>query len=419
MPRALPALRRRRPYLWASAAALFLGGVTGQPSATKLLTIPCTLVVPGNQQRTAPVYGLTECYHATVCIDQPVASDVISPPPAVLPPSPAPAPGGGRTKYNDPAASEAESDAEDATIKDEFFTEDKEDIGTWLMITCPPRLVILSLLKTYHLLPPSLASPLLTVEAPDNEPIPVNEMPGLEPGMGTAWSVGFGTHHMRRLRGESGGEKRRLNEADVGSLYGYKEEGYDDKEAASSDEWDFRRQRFEGPEDGVGRDLGGSGGGNDGGSGGSAGYVGQATQEGGLHTKAAGTEVAMADRLTELEGAEDVNPIDVPEGQPPGTGEGGGPGAGDNPIEPAPPTSPSPPNFVPPKKPDPTTPAAVAQPVAPPQDTYVGGVGEIAMVRVCSREVVCQECGPVNVVPRCTCSMVLYDPLTDPDYFLK
>lgn len=279
----------------------------------------------------------------------------------------------------------------------------------------------------YSSLPPSLASSLFKVEAPEHEPTPANEMPGLEPGMGTAWSVGFGTHHMRRLRGESEGEKRRLDEAEVGSLYGYQEEGYedearssgDDKEAASSDEWDFRRQRFEGPEDGVNGDVDGRGGGNDGGSGGSAGYEGQATQEGGMHTKAAVAEVATADGLTELEGAEDVNPIEVPQGQAPGTGEGGGPGAGDNPTDPAPPATPPPPKFVPPKKPDPTTPAAVAQPVVPPQDTYVGGVGEIAVVRVCSREVVCQECGPVNVVPRCTCSMVLYDPLTDPDYFLK
>jgi len=131
MPRAFATLRRRRPYLWASAAALFLGGVvTGQPSATKLLTIPCTLVVPGNQQRTAPVYGLTECYHATVCIDQPVASDVISPPPAVLPPSPAPAPEGGRTKDKDPpSVPEAESDAEGVKVDEVYLTEDKEDIG--------------------------------------------------------------------------------------------------------------------------------------------------------------------------------------------------------------------------------------------------------------------------------------------------
>lgn len=63
-----------------------------------------------------------------MCIDQPVASDVISPPPAVLPPSPAP--GGGRTKDNEPAASEAESDAEGVKVKDEYLTEDKEDVGT-------------------------------------------------------------------------------------------------------------------------------------------------------------------------------------------------------------------------------------------------------------------------------------------------
>jgi len=246
--------------------------------------------------------------------------------------------------------------------------------------------------------------------------------------MGTAWSHGFGTHHMRRLRGGSEEGERRLDEADIGSLYEYQEEGYedekgsggDDKEAASSDEWDFRRQRFEGAEDGVGGDLGGSGGGNGGESGGSTGYVGQDTQGGGLHTKAAVAEVAMADGLTELDGAQDVNPNEVPQVPAPGTGEGGGPGAGDNPAEPAPPDTPPPPKFEPPQKPDPTTPAAVAQPVVvPPQDTYVGGVGEIAVVRVCSREVVCQECGPVNVVPRCTCSLVLYDPLTDPDYFLK
>lgn len=246
--------------------------------------------------------------------------------------------------------------------------------------------------------------------------------------MGTAWSHGFGTHHMRRLRGGSEEGERRLDEADVGSLYEYQEEGYEDekgsggndKEAASSDEWDFRRQRFEGAEDGVGGDLGGSGGGNGGESGDSTGYVGQDTQGGGLHTKAAVAEVAMADGLTELDGAQDVNPNEVPQVPAPGTGEGGGPGAGDNSTEPAPPKTPPPPKFVPPQKPDPTTPTAVAQPVVvPPQDTYVGGVGEIAVVRVCSREVVCQECGPVNVVPRCTCSLVLYDPLTDPDYFLK
>lgn len=245
--------------------------------------------------------------------------------------------------------------------------------------------------------------------------------------MGAAWSVRSGTHYMRRLRGGREGE-RRLGEADIGSLYGYQEEGYDDevgsgggdKEAASSDEWDFRRQQFQGVEDGVADEVNGGGGGDGGGSGGgSAGYVGQDAQRGGLHTKAAVSEVATAYGLTQLEGAVDENPQEVPQGRDPGTGEGGGPGAGDNPTEPAPPSTPPPPKFVPPKKPDPTTPAAIAQPVVPPQDTYVGGVGEIAVVRVCSREVVCQECGPVNVVPRCTCSMVLYDPLTDPDYFLK
>jgi len=66
-----------------------------------------------------------------VCIDQPVASDVISPPPAVLPPSPAPAPEGGRTKDKDPpSVPEAESDAEGVKVDEVYLTEDKEDIGT-------------------------------------------------------------------------------------------------------------------------------------------------------------------------------------------------------------------------------------------------------------------------------------------------
>ena len=55
------------------------------------MQIPCTSVVPGNQQRVAPVYGLTECYLVTVCIDQPVASDAITPPPEPeLPPTDGP-----------------------------------------------------------------------------------------------------------------------------------------------------------------------------------------------------------------------------------------------------------------------------------------------------------------------------------------
>lgn len=58
------------------------------PPQTQLMQIPCTSVVPGNQQRVAPVYGLTECYLVTVCIDQPVASDAITPPPEPeLPPT--------------------------------------------------------------------------------------------------------------------------------------------------------------------------------------------------------------------------------------------------------------------------------------------------------------------------------------------
>lgn len=243
--------------------------------------------------------------------------------------------------------------------------------------------------------------------------------------MGSAWSAGFGTKHMRRLRGGSEEEERRLNEADVGNLYGYQEEGYDDEvgssggdkagnqEAAASSEWDFRQQRFGGVEEGAPAELSGSGGGGGGvEASGTAGYIGQGTQ-GVLHTKAAVAAVAAADGLTDAEGAVDQDPMPVAQG----TGEDGGPGAGDSPTEPSQPSTPPPPKFVPPPKDAPAPPPV--QQVVPPQDTYVGGVGEIAVVRVCSREVVCQECGPVNVVPRCTCSMVLYDPLTDPDYFLK
>lgn len=50
------------------------------------MTIPCSSVVPGNQEKVAPVYGLTECYRVTVCVDQPVASDAITPPPELQQP---------------------------------------------------------------------------------------------------------------------------------------------------------------------------------------------------------------------------------------------------------------------------------------------------------------------------------------------
>lgn len=44
------------------------------------MSIPCNIIVPGNQQKAPNVYSLTECYYATVCIDQPVAADAIAPP---------------------------------------------------------------------------------------------------------------------------------------------------------------------------------------------------------------------------------------------------------------------------------------------------------------------------------------------------
>jgi hypothetical protein len=58
----------------------------------------------------------------------------------------------------------------------------------------------------------------------------------------------------------------------------------------------------------------------------------------------------------------------------------------------------------------------------PSQRTLPGsmpGVTEITLVRLCSVEHVCQKCGPINVVPRCQCYMILYNPKTDPDYFNK
>ena len=67
-------------------------------SHSQLMSIPCNIIVPGNQRKAPNVYSLTECYYATVCIDQPVAADAIAPPPeqypvgSADPGSPAPAP---------------------------------------------------------------------------------------------------------------------------------------------------------------------------------------------------------------------------------------------------------------------------------------------------------------------------------------
>lgn len=49
----------------------------------------------------------------------------------------------------------------------------------------------------------------------------------------------------------------------------------------------------------------------------------------------------------------------------------------------------------------------------------MAGVAEIGFIRLCSREHVCQKCGPANVIPRCQCYVVMYDPQTDPDYYLN
>jgi hypothetical protein len=56
--------------------------------------------------------------------------------------------------------------------------------------------------------------------------------------------------------------------------------------------------------------------------------------------------------------------------------------------------------------------------VAEVSPTDDGGVAQIQVVRLCSREHVCRSCGPPDVIPQCQCMVVLYDPLTDPDYFL-
>ena len=172
-----------------------------------------------------------------------------------------------------------------------------------------------------------------------------------------------------------------------------------------SDEWDFRRQRFVGEEvveveepqqaeveaqqamatpgvkDGV----------RDADRGGQAGYV---------------VNPDTAAQVASKQDGGALNPL-----TPPTLPNG---------LDPAPTPAPAPAPTKPPTPPKAApVPSRPQEPPAPPVDDYVGGTGEIAVVRFCSREVVCQECGPVNVVPRCTCSLVLYDPKTDPDYFLK
>lgn len=213
--------------------------------------------------------------------------------------------------------------------------------------------------------------------------------------MGPVRTPSFTGHRRLRL-GQGQGPHRRAQDGAEEAFY----------EAATgvpfSDEWDFRRQRFVGEEAPQ-----------------QAEPAEQATTAPGVKD---GGVRESADR--DSQGGYVVNP-DTPAAVVASKQDGGaldpltppawptGPDPAPTPAPaPAPATKPKPPKAAP--VPSPPEPAP-----APPVDTYVGGTGEIAVVRFCSREVVCQECGPVNVVPRCTCSLVLYDPKTDPDYFLK
>jgi hypothetical protein len=187
-------------------------------------------------------------------------------------------------------------------------------------------------------------------------------------------------------------------------------------------EWDFRRQRFRGSQIGMEKDIFEG----DTGKGGSTGFTGQEVS-GRASLKDAAGAVAESVEMKDDDAADVENPQDVGQGEQgagtvPGTAIDGDPdvtgldpgadagdnGSSDNQADST--TSEIPSADIPTPSPD---------PAAPPDVADLGLVGEIAIVRVCSREVVCQECGPINVVPRCTCSLVLYNPLTDPDYFLK
>ena len=385
------------------------------------MTIPCTLVVPGNRRRAAPVYGLTECYHVTVCIDQPVAADVITPSPELKAGN---AGGGGQADNHDTVISNI-----------------NKDITKGLPPAAPPR--------ADSDIPPAVR--IDEKEGDDDkeeegeldvEPIDVDDMPGLGPGIGPAWSAGFGTKHLlRRLRGAGGGaethtdtdtvtqtKKRALSEADVDRLFGVHEkdyvidgqgemmvgEGGEEEYEAPADQWYFRNQQFAGQMIDQGPAVGGS-------------VENVDVYTGVVSPKPKDTAAVNAVGATDAPGG------GAGQGESPADGSGNGDGdteTGDDGSsvseEDPPPKAPTP---APAPAPAPA-PGTVTNPpkggavpdvgdFEPQVDPYVGGVAEIAVVRLCSREVVCQECGPVNVVPRCTCSLVLYDPLTDPDYFLK
>jgi hypothetical protein len=62
-----------------------------------MISLSCRLITPGNQQPGPAVYGLSDCYYATVCIDQPISAqqlDIKPLPQARMPngtvPSPSP-----------------------------------------------------------------------------------------------------------------------------------------------------------------------------------------------------------------------------------------------------------------------------------------------------------------------------------------
>lgn len=265
----------------------------------------------------------------------------------------------------------------------------------------------------------------------------------------------------RQLRGHGGGDagtqQQRRAQADVEEAFYEAQTGM-----PFSDEWDFRRQRFVDPPQAEEE-------------------VSQEQQEPPQAQTAASWQsrggILDADRG---QGGYVVNPdaatAPAPEKAaalarmgPAGQDSDGFPSGGAGPAVDAPPPGPAataptggPANATQPAAvaPSPNAPPAGAprvepaprEELAPPVDDYVGGTGEVTVVRFCSREVVCQvsrqndllrvvcagfdtraatsrpdtpihtrpqECGPVNVVPRCTCSLVMYDPLTDPDYFLK